>query len=483
MRDPKHTFDALEARHGPRYRWWLLAATMLGTMASVMASTVVNVAIPDLSLHFQLGQDRAQWVSSGFMAAMTVSMLTTPWLLARFGYRRVYLGCMLALFLGGVVGGVAARYELVLLGRLLEGLAAGLTQPIPAIVMLRAFEGRDQSRASAVFGMGVVLAPALGPSIGGVLVDLFGWRSIFFMVLPFCAGAALMALRFVPDEAPLGGTQRGRGLDWMGLALAGSATLGVLAAVARWREDARLATQLGLGALAAFAGLVLWLRAARRRGLMPLLDTRVFSCRAFTMGGVVAFVYGSALFGSTYLLPVYMQLGLGFSASHVGSVLLPAGLVLALTIGGVGRFAHRFPPHALISVGLGLLALSFALMPTASRSAGLSMLMGWSILGRVGLGLVLPSLNLSALKPLDRELLPAGSSTINYLRTLGGAIGVGSCAVLLEWRIQVHGDHLTLPTTSPARLEAFTETFWVLALVCGLATAAAWRMKPRPGSV
>ena len=121
----------LQERHGERYRWLLLLSVMVGTMASIMSSTVVNVAIPAMSHQFTLGQERAQWVSSGFMVAMTVSMLTTPWLLARYGYRRTYAGAMLLLLVGGVVGGFAHTYELVLAARVAEGLAAGVVQPIP----------------------------------------------------------------------------------------------------------------------------------------------------------------------------------------------------------------------------------------------------------------------------------------------------------------------------------------------------------------
>ena len=177
---------ALQARFGARYRWRLLVAVMVGTMASIMSSTIINVAIPDMSQHFSLGKSRAQWATSGFMVAMTVAMLTTPWLLERYGYRRTYVGCMLVLMAGGIGGGLANHFALVLVARVVEGLAAGMVQPIPAIIIMRAFEPHEQGRASGLFGMGVVLAPAIGPSVGGVLVDLFGWRSIFFMVVPLC---------------------------------------------------------------------------------------------------------------------------------------------------------------------------------------------------------------------------------------------------------------------------------------------------------
>ena len=195
---------ALRSRFGVRYRWLLLLAVMVGTMASIMSSTIVNVAIPGMSQHFALGQERAQWVTSGFMVAMTVSMLTTPWLLARYGYRHTYVACMVLLLAGGVVGGFATRFDLVLAAHVAEGLAAGVVQPIPAIIILRAFEPNEQGRASGIFGMGVVLAPALGPSIGGLLVDWFGWRSIFFMVVPFCLASFWLAYKFVPVNAPGG---------------------------------------------------------------------------------------------------------------------------------------------------------------------------------------------------------------------------------------------------------------------------------------
>ena len=185
------TLEALRARYGVRYRWLLLLSVMVGTMASIMSSTIVNVAIPDMSRHFTLGQERAQWVTSGFMVAMTVSMLTTPWLLARYGYRRTYVGTMLLLLAGGIVGGFSSSFALLLGARVAEGLAAGVVQPIPVIIIMRAFEPHEQGRASGIFGMGVVLAPAIGPSVGGVLVDLFGWRSIFFMVIPFLSGFAV----------------------------------------------------------------------------------------------------------------------------------------------------------------------------------------------------------------------------------------------------------------------------------------------------
>jgi EmrB/QacA subfamily drug resistance transporter len=491
--NPDHSLPALRERYGRRYRWLLLLSVMVGAMAAIMSSTIVNVAIPDMSRHFGLGQERAQWVTSGFMAAMTVSMLTTPWLLGRYGYRRTYAGCIWLLLIGGLVGGFADSFTLVLAARVAEGLAAGVVQPIPAIIILRAFEPHEQGRASGIFGMGVVLAPAIGPSIGGLLVDGFGWRSIFFMVVPFCLLSFWLGSRFVPTTAPGGGAAnpQGAALDWRGLLLASAGTLCLLNGLVELKGGL---PAVGIGFLLAATLLVLvfvWLqrrtlKARRRRpetSIDPLMNLELFNDQRFAMGSIVAFIYGIALFGSTYLLPVYMQMGLGLSAAYVGTILLPAGLVLAVTIAIVGRLSDRQPTHRLVSIGLVLLAASFALVITISPSRPaqiIPLLITWAILGRIGLGFILPSLNVGAMRGLESSFIPQGASVINFLRMLGGAAGVSLCGIVLEWRLAAHGTALDAGATATIdRTAAFNETFLLLAAICALAIVAALKLRDR----
>ena len=482
------TLAQLQARYGVRYRWRLLLAVMTGSMAAIMSSTIVNVAIPGMSQHFALGQDRAQWVTSGFMVAMTVSMLTTPWLLMRYGYRALYSSTMLLLMAGGVLGGLSNHFDLVLLARVMEGLAAGVVQPIPAIIILRAFEPGEQGRANGIFGMCVVLAPALGPSIGGVLVDWFGWRSIFFMVVPFCLASLWMSHKYVPVTAP-GGVAANRdsaSLDWRGLLLAACATLGLLNGMVALHNRAHLqASALLGGAALALAAFIWWQRELGRRAghgaanqLGPLMNLTLFKHRQFAMGSIVSFIYGTALFGSTYLFPVYMQLGLGLSPSFVGTLLLPAGLVLAATIAIVGPLADKKPAYLLVSTGLALLALGFALMVTVDLTTSVWTILVWAIVGRMGLGCILPSLSLGSMRGLDKHFIAQGASTISFLRMVGGATGVSLCAIVLEWRLAAHGESLAHPSTNPARLAAFNESFLMLATLCAVAIVAAWQLRP-----
>jgi len=443
---------------------------MIGTVASIMASTIVNVAVPDMAHVFTLGQERAQWLSAGFMGAMTVSMLTTPWLLDRYGYRHAYIGAVALLMAGGVIGGLSPSFELVLAMRATEGLAAGILQPIPAIIILHAFGEGERGKAMGVFGFGVVLAPAVGPSVGGILVEWWGWRSIFFVVTPFCIIAMAMAQRYLPIGAPGGGPvdREGGRLDVVGLGLVALAVLALLNGMVDLHgETMRLGLVLIVCSLVATVGFVVH----QRRGARPLMTLGMFAHRSFSMGGLVAFIYGMALFGSTYLVPVFMQEPLRLPPSQAGAVLLPAGIALAITIPVAGRLADRLAVAKLVSFGLLLLSASFFVMLTVGPGTALALIMLWAVIGRVGLGFVMPSLNLGSMRGLPDIFISQGSSTINFLRQLGGAVGIGLVGNVLEWRLRRHpGDALA----------AYHETFALVGAITACAVVAAAFMRPAP---
>ncbi|MHA6893764.1 DHA2 family efflux MFS transporter permease subunit [Ralstonia pseudosolanacearum] len=469
------TLETLRARHGERFKWLVLFTLTVGAVASIISATIVNVAIPDLSRHFVLGQERAQWVSASFMVAMTLAMLLTPWLLLRFGLRRTFIGALLLLGVGGLVGALAPTYGVMIAMRVVGGVAAGIMQTLPNILILRVFPEREQGKAFGLFGFGVVLAPALGPSLGGFLVELFGWRSIFFVVVPFTLLGWAMARRFMPIDSSMAGEPKP--LDWRGLLLVGAATVALLNGLVELHADAARGVALIAVSAVCLAVFLFW----QRRVASPLLDLRLFSYRQFAMGAVVAFIYGAGLYGSTYLLPVYMQVALAYTPSSSGLVLLPPGLALAATIVVAGRLTRRIEPYRLVSFGLAALAVSFLLMTINTRATGYLLLIGIAAIGRVGLGFVLPSLSLGAMRGVDFTLIPQGSSAVNFLRQLGGAIGVSATGIFLQWRLAAHGIGAVggAAVDPEARILACDETFVFLGVLCALAVAAAWRMRRR----
>ncbi len=467
------TIEDLRELHGPNFRWLVLLTVMVGMMASILSSTIVNVAVPDMSRYFHIGQDRAQWISAAFMAATTLSLLLTPWLLTRFGMRKTYFGANILLMVGGIVGGLSGNYPVMIAMRVLEGAAAGILTPIPNVVIMREFPGDQQGRAIGIFGFGVVLAPAIGPVVGGVLVEHFGWRSIFFVVVPFCLIAIEMGRRYLPVISSFKTTPKP--FDWTGLSLATIATLGVLNGLVDLQGEkyAQGAALLGVG-VAAFAGFAYH----QLRASHPLLQMRLFGHRPFTMGAIVSFIYGIGLFGSTYLLPIYLQAGLDYSPSKSGFVLLPAGLALAITMPIAGRLADKVRASPLVTGGLALMIASTLLTATVSATTSIVVLMFWVVLGRIGIGLMMPSLSLGSMRGLGPAEIPQAASMSNFLRQLGGAVGVSLVGILLEWRLAAHGVTLLGEGGDIARVQAFDEAFVLLAAITLPAMVAAWLLEP-----
>jgi DHA2 family multidrug resistance protein len=444
---------------------------MVGAMASYMSSTIVNVAVPEMSHHFALGQDRAQWIAAGFMVAMLPGLSATPWLLARFGLRPTYYGAVLLLMAGGLMGGLTNDFNMLIAMRVAEGVASGILQPIPGIVILRAFPRREQGTAMGIYGLGVVLAPATGPALGGVLVEQFGWRSIFFVVIPFGLIAIALARAWLPSVSAF--LQEKKPLDWLGLAWISVATVSVLNGLSEMRRANHAGPWILLVAgVVLLAGFVVY----QRRKANALLEIRLFRHRSLLLGAVVSYAFGFGIFGSTYLLPVFLQLALGYSPSQAGLVMLPAGIALALSMPVAGRMADRLPARPLIVSGTLAITASLAFMAPVNAATPYLLIVGLAMLGRLGMSVIHPALTLETTRTLQAADLPQAMTLTSFMRQLGGSMGISAMGIFLDWRLAAHGVEDTA-AASPALLSAFSESFLSLAVVAGAASVAAWFMK------
>ena len=465
--DQRHAeVAAMFDRHGPGYRWWAVVTVMLGTVSAIMEATVVNVALPEIIRVFHLGHDQVQILSTGFLAATTASMLLATWTMQRFGIRRTFVGALLLLVLFSVLAALSDRFELLALCRIGQGSIAGLIQPLAMLVIIDVFPLHERGRAMGAYGLGIVLSPAVGPVVGGLLVDHYGWRAVFLVTVPLCLAAIALAPRFVIAGRPQPGAHK-RPFDPIGLVLvvtALCALLGGLAALIRAPALGSAAVALGIGLAVAF---VVW----ERSTLHPLLDLSIFREAGFGAAVLVAAAYGVGIYGSTYLAPIFAQIGAGFSAYEAGMMLVPGGIVLAIVLLLSGRLADRFPPNRVAMAGLAFFAVSAILMGFSSRATGFWMLALWVAIGRVGLGLIIPGLNAGALRLLPHGTEAAGSASINFFRQLGGALGVTLLALFLEGRERhldaVHG------------LQPMQEGFLLIAFVYCLALIPAWMMTSR----
>lgn len=460
------TFESLSLQYGPRFKWLLLLVVGIGTVAGVLSTSSFNVAITALSRDFAIGQERAQWTMTGFMVAMTLSMLPTPWLLDRLGFRRLFLTAVMILALTSVTGSLASSFPAVVFIRILQGVATGILQPLGTLLVMRLFPASNQGRATGILTLGLVLAPAVAPAFGGILVDNFGWQSIFLLNLPFCLVAGVLGLYWLPLPREI----VRRRFDWLGVSLLSLATLALVEGVASLQHSGLMARWTMFQFILALAVIGAFVLHARR-STSPIINIELFGHRSFTMGSFVSFTYGFGLYGSTYLIPVFLQKALGYSATAAGMVLLPGGIALALTTPVAGRMADRYLPKNITMGGLTLFGLSFLMFAILGGGIDDRQLFVATVTGRIGLGLILPALSLATLRHLDQQHLVQSSTVVSYMRQLGGVLGIAIIAVFVQWRENIYG------STPPGIFSAYSQGFMLLSSVVFLAIIAAGLMK------
>lgn len=436
------TYDSAEelaARYGPAYRWLVTISGMVGILAMVLAMTTVNVAVPDVMGAFGIGQDKAQWMSSAYMATMTAGMLLNAWMANIAGERRVFISALTVFSFGAVLGGTAPNEDVLIFARVMQGFSAGVAQPLVMATIFSAFPPERRGSAMGIFGLGVVFAPAIGPTLGGLMIEFFSWRYVFFISLPFCLIAAIMGALFMPTRP---WPRRIPNFDWVGFTLLCIGLFGLMTAAANGQREGWDSDSIMLRLAAGIGGAIgfVWWELNRDE---PLLDLRMFVSPAFASAGVVAFIFGAGMMGSTYLVPVFVQTVQGFTPLDAGMMMMPAGLLLAVIFPTAGRMSDTLSPGLMIMGGLALFCLGFLIMAGADANSTFWWLAGVTMISRLGLGFINPSLNAAALKALPAELVRQGAGATNFMRQLGGAFGINLSVVFLELRTRFHAEALT----------------------------------------
>ncbi|MSO75566.1 MAG: DHA2 family efflux MFS transporter permease subunit [Alphaproteobacteria bacterium] len=436
--------EELFHRYGPAYRWLVTVTALIGSFAMVLSATIVNVAVPSVMGAFGIGQDEAQWMATAFLATMTASQLLNAWVVQAFGQRMGF--CLLsAIFLiGTLLSGWAPNLDVLIAGRLLQGLAAGIVQPMTMVTIFQVFPPDRRGMAMGIYGTGVTLAPGLGPAVGGIAIDSVSWQFVFFLPLPFTVLALFLGAIFMPGK---GSPVRLPPLDWPGLTALAVALFCLLTAIANGTRDGWLSDRillLVLMGLVAAGGFVF----IQLRSRHPLLDVGLFRNPQFASAVTVAFVFGLGNFASSYVIPVFVQTVQGYTATRAGMVLLPAGLALTLAMPLMGRLADFLPYHNCIIAGLVLFSIGAGMMVDADVNTPFWMFAFFTLVGRIGMAFILPSLNAAALKALPADQLNQGSGSMNFVRQLGGAFGVNVTVVILEYRTYFHSDVLAQTQTA-----------------------------------
>ncbi|HYH21068.1 MAG TPA: DHA2 family efflux MFS transporter permease subunit [Azospirillum sp.] len=466
--------EELRRRHGARYKWLATATAMIGTFSMVVEATILNVALPDIMAAFAVGQQTAQWLVTGFLAAMTTGMLLNAWCVERFGMRATYVGAILVFCSASILGALAPSIGLLILARVAQGAAAGVIQPLGMIVVFEVFDPRERGKGFGLYGLGVVLGPAVAPMIGGFLVDFVSWRAVFLVVLPTCMAAVPMALTFL---------RSGRASSPPPLDIAGLALLAGTLAVLLWALSS--GPQVGWGQPAVGGGLLIGLAGALAFVAWewfcpaPLLNLRAFRSGGFASGFLLSVMIGVGLYASTYLIPLYLQQVRHLDPSAAGLVLLPAGLAMAFTFPLAGRLTDRMPSAAVALIGILFFLGSCVMLARVDDAGGLVWFTAGIVLGRIGLGLMMPPVSAGTLRLLDLRMVPQGSGAINFGRQLGGAIGVGLISVVLSIGSGAHRPgfaEMGEAARRAAQAEGYHMAFYALALSFAAALVPLWLM-------
>ncbi|PPR22057.1 MAG: Multidrug export protein EmrB [Alphaproteobacteria bacterium MarineAlpha10_Bin3] len=431
-------------RSGQTYRWLVIVAGMLAFFTMVISSSTVNVAIPHVMGSFGVGQDKAQYLSTSFLAATVTSLLLNSWFIAKFGQRTAFVSSLLLFCLGSVISGFSPNLGLIIVGRVIQGFAAGIIQPLVMVLLFQFFPPEKRGSAMGMFSMGVVFALGLGPAIGGITIDNLHWRYIFLVPIPTTVMALVLGVLFMPERPRSG--EPGP-FDILGYSLMCATVFCLMTIIGNgqrlgWFSNDIMA--LGAVMVAAGAGFVYSQRLPRSN----LLDLSLFRNPRFVTAVTISFLFGFVSFATIYIFPVFAQIVQGYTATLAGSLLLPGSLAAAAFLPFSGRLADHFPPTALILAGMIIFIYSTILMAGSDIDTVFWSIALYLFIGRMGNALVSPALMSTAMDALPASHLHQGAGTVNLCLMLGGSCGINALVVVLERRIEFHGDAFAMTQTS-----------------------------------
>jgi DHA2 family multidrug resistance protein len=430
------TLTALPAR-APVNKWIVTLSVTFGTLMGAIDTSIVAVATPHLSGSLGATVEEMTWVTTGFVIATVVVMPLTAFLGRFFGQKRVYLASLMLFVLGSALCGLARSLPAMVACRALQGLGAGALQPTEQAILRQTFPPEEQGMAMALFGLAVVVGPAAGPALGGYLLDNFSWPWIFYINLPIGLLGIAMVTRFVHEPDDIRAVNRARAaeqrknLDWLGIALM---TVG-LASLQYVLEEGSRNDWFASKAIAVCTFLAVFVLAAfvirELTAPAPAVDLTLFKDRVFLSGTLIGAMMFAILMSITFLLPLFMQDLLGYTALDSGVALMPRALAMMIGIPLVGRLYNRVQPRILVILGVLLVAFSAYLMShytleTSSRSVVAAiMIQGF------GFASLFVPLTTVALAGIPRYRLTDATGLNSLLRQIGGSLGLAAFATLL----------------------------------------------------
>src|SRR5271155_3428220 len=447
------TDQTAEGQWTPKYNRWAIALTVtLATFMEVLDTSIANVALPHIAGGLGASQDEATWVLTSYLVSNAIILPASAYLTSFVGRKRFYMTCVVLFGVSSALCGLAPSLPLLIFFRVLQGVGGGGLAPSEQAILADTFSPKQRGQAFAVYGLAVVFAPAIGPTLGGWITDNYDWRWIFFINVPVAVVSLFLTQRMVEDPPHIerevaAMRKRGLNLDYLGFGLLALGFGSLEFVLDKGQEDdwfgSRLITVFIPLCAASLIALILWEIRQIQRKHRPILDLTLFRNRTFGISFVLMFVLGFALFGTTVLIPQFTQTLLGYTAERAGLAISPGGLTVMMLMPLVGFLVGRVDPRYLIAYGFTSLAAALALMHTLDLQVSYSYIAWLRVFQASGLAFLFVPINTISYTGVPREKNNDVSGLTNLARNIGGSVGTAFVATWLARRSQFHQDRLT----------------------------------------
>ena len=424
----------------PAINPWVIALTVtLATFMEVLDTSVANVALPHIAGSLSASTDESTWVLTSYLVSNAIVLPMSGWFSSLIGRKRFYMSCVALFTISSCLCGLAPNLSMLILFRVLQGAGGGGLQPSEQAILADTFPPRQRGMAFAVYGMAVVLAPAIGPTLGGWITDSFSWRWIFFINIPVGIISLLLTNRLITDPPYMRRENRKTfRVDYIGLGLL-ALGLGALQVVLDKgeRDDwfgSHFILITTIVCIAALIAVTIW----EWRHKNPIIDLHLFKDRSFAIGNLLMFMVGFALMSSTVLIPLFLQTMMGYTAREAGLALMPGGFAIILIMPLVGFLLGRYDARRLLLVGFTLLAVALFYMTHFNLSIDFRHAAGARVIQALGLAFLFVPINTAAYAFLPKEKNNAASGLINLSRNVGGSVGISVVTTMLSRRTQFH---------------------------------------------
>ena len=447
----------MQAEWQPRHSPWLIAVgVMLATFMEVLDTSIANIALPHIAGSLSATPEETTWVLTSYLVSNAIVLPMTGWLANYFGRKRLFIACIFMFTLASALCGLAWDLPSLIVARILQGIGGGAMVPIAQSIMLESFPRQKRGAAMAIFAQGVVVAPILGPTVGGWITDNYSWRWIFYINLPVGLFAMFMA-EWLVEDPPYIKRNKSATIDFLGFGLLAIwlATLQVVLDKGQEADwfNAEWVRWFTATSIAALIGFIWWEFTTDH----PLVNLRVFKYRNFTLGLTLMTTLGAILYGTTAQLPLMMQTLMGYPALQSGYAMSPRGIAAFVTTFFVGRILGKVRTRWMLCFGFVMLTVSSFMLSRINLDVARINIIWPSIVNGIAISFIFVPLTTTTMSQLSQQELGNASGLYNLMRNLGGSIGIAFVTTMLARGAQAHQalmvGHLT--PTNPAYVQRF----------------------------